>query len=275
MRFNRSKFFDYLTKWWLSTLFVVSILISCHSADEPIAESTSLSQKVSLSPRRIKLKSNKVVDTTTYTIDQATDERVLAIAERIKKTNWAFNKVSLDHTGTPLSFSEFFSIKYYTLTLFLHFSNYFRNEIAHKGLGEMKESEIEDLILSTISALNKLPKYSGTVYFGAPLPVNRIKSIKKGELLYQQNFTSTSKNRNTAEAFAKGFLPDQASVLYEIQNSFSGTDIAEYSDVKYESEVLFAPSTPFIVKSKVLLPASRKDGIINSELYYVVLQEKI
>jgi hypothetical protein len=63
--------------------------------------------------------------------------------------------------------------------------------------------------------------------------------------------------------------------LFEIQNSFSGADIAEYSTIKHESEVLFAPSTPFIVKSKVLLPASRKGGITSSELYYVVLQEKI
>jgi hypothetical protein len=111
MRLIPFKSLTYWNKWWFSTFIVVSILTNCKSPDEPIAESDSLSQKASLSPRRIKLKSNKVVDTATYTIDQTTEERVLAIAERVKKTNWAFNKVSLGPTGTPLSLSEFFFYK--------------------------------------------------------------------------------------------------------------------------------------------------------------------
>jgi hypothetical protein len=137
------------------------------------------------------------------------------------------------------------------------------------------EKNTVPMFKATISALSKLPKHHGTVYFGQSLAESYVQSELNPGLVFQNNnFTSASTFRKLAEAFTgSGMLQKGAiGVLFEVENSCQGASVKEFSAVPDEDEILFLPMNPwkivsktpptqeqkyFLIKMKEMLPCSR------------------
>lgn len=149
-----------------------------------------------------------------------------------------------------LSWAEALGIYHYSRGGYNDYMAYWGGGDFHWAHGRATKEQIGWLILATISGLNKLPKFQGTVYFGAALSLKEfLPLLKEGQPFYQRNFTSTSLDLAVAEKFSRNNLKkDLGSFIFTIENSATGSDIVPYSYWS-EKEVLFSPAHQFRVKS--------------------------
>ncbi|AMS17599.1 hypothetical protein A3218_26095 [Pseudomonas chlororaphis] len=101
-----------------------------------------------------------------------------------------------------------------------------------------------------VSLLHRLPSSDSLVLWRG---VSNIDTPKKGAIISDKGFVSTSTDPITAEVYAGLADPDGGipynPIIYKIKESVSGKDISELSASKYFSlkEVLFEPEIPFKV----------------------------
>lgn len=129
---------------------------------------------------------------------------------------------------------------------------------------DLSSVDIEALFLGTISGLNKLPPSNSRLYFGATLTERYLKDyIQKGKLWSNNNFTSTSLDREVAETFATGSNDkSDKRCIFIIDNSTHGRKIDEFSSYPKEKEVLFIPMQQFKIISTSNEKKSGRDYII-------------
>ncbi len=87
--------------------------------------------------------------------------------------------------------------------------------------------------------MRQLPSYKGTVFRGTNLTPEQAAIYKKGEVVKEKAFTSSSATEATAFSGNTRFLI----------KSETGKDISILSDFQSEKEILFAPHTQFRVLS--------------------------
>ena len=107
--------------------------------------------------------------------------------------------------------------------------------------------DLSKTIIGMLSALDKLPPHTGTVYRGIPHAID----MTPGAIYTESCFISTS----TSYEIAKEFAGKDGTVLIIISQT-SGKSIEHLSMHKYEKEVLFKPRTMF-----------RNDFAIGNDLY--------
>lgn len=136
----------------------------------------------------------------------------------------------------------------------------------------IEASQAEPLFLATIAAVNKLPKYKGTVYFGACLDIETFRPLLSPEKIFaQRNFTSTSTDPDVSLSFATCSGRQLGSFLFTVLESKSGAEISKLSLVKGELEILFLPGHPFRVMSFKKLPNESES---DADQYEVVLTDE-
>jgi hypothetical protein len=107
------------------------------------------------------------------------------------------------------------------------------------------------------SALNQMPRASEHVlHRGAVIPKSLLDNYQVGQTLTERSALSTSEDAGVAEGFhtvTAGDRKQDATVSYRIVPKASqsrGGLIEKISEVKFESEVVFPPDTPFLVADK-------------------------
>ena len=205
--------------------------------------------------RSIRLRDGSIIDLNTYKLDNAQS----AIIERfVDSDKNFFNKPTreineiLEGVHSGLSFSEALSLYYYTGMGYEDFWIYLSGSpVKSYREGNMTEKEVGAFLLAAISALNKLPKYSGVVHFGSSLKVSEaLLSLKPGEPFTKKSFISTSKNLERAKSFSHDWTMKEGygCFLFTIEKSKSGSDIMKFSFSQTEEEVLFPPKVPLTVE---------------------------
>jgi len=130
----------------------------------------------------------------------------------------------------------------------------------------------EQVVLMAASGLNKLPNYQGKVFRAAMLPEAELArftqahtegSKKKGAILYENKFLSTTKDKKQTNNFigapeVNG--PKKYPVRFEIEPPLQGKDIENYSLNPEEKEILFGPGSAFISTGIKTEPALKNDG---------------
>ncbi|ORV55905.1 hypothetical protein AWC05_12085 [Mycobacterium florentinum] len=101
-------------------------------------------------------------------------------------------------------------------------------------------------------ALEKLPKYEGTVIRGSDLPDEALAQYKPGEVFTELGFLSTT--TDVAVARSPVF---SGNVEFQIVST-SGRDVSSYSMFPEEQEILFPSGTRFYVVDKVVDPVTGK-----------------
>ncbi|WP_156687873.1 WXG100-like domain-containing protein [Mycobacterium sp. Marseille-P9652] len=101
-------------------------------------------------------------------------------------------------------------------------------------------------------ALNKLPPYEGPVVRGTNLPPEVLAQYRPGEFVIEKGFLSTTTDPSVAQSDAFA-----GNVEFRI-TSFTGREVAAFSVLPEEQEVLFAAHTRFFVLSKTVDPATRR-----------------
>lgn len=124
----------------------------------------------------------------------------------------------------------------------------------------VKNEAVEEISTMLEKALDRLPKYDGTVYRGMSLMpkdplLKTFEDVSSGDEIKFPSFTSTSKDKSRAEGFVKKILGE--GVFFEIQPK-SGSDISGLSLYPEENEVLFKRNTTFEVLSNEF---DKKEGI--------------
>jgi hypothetical protein len=108
-----------------------------------------------------------------------------------------------------------------------------------------------DHINSLNNALGKLPNHEGTVYRKADLNPETAVLYKKGDVIEEKAFTSSSKNSGTW----------YGQYRFEIA-SRTGKDVQKYSLHKSEAEVLFRSGTKFRVVERATNNAIRLEEVV-------------
>jgi ADP-ribosyltransferase exoenzyme len=179
-----------------------------------------------------------------------------------------------------LSSSEAMGIYYYSRGGYNDFVKYLSGakKDIYYGNGRISEEEAGALLASAVSALNKLPRYKGTVYFGAQLrETDYLSLLKEGKKFQSMNFTSTSLTKETAVKFAERTWENGAdktglaNFYFTIKNSQNGVDISNYSYWSEEKEILFQALQSFRVKSITQRAAGQTGNGLKG--YDVVLEE--
>ena len=241
----------------LSVLFVAFCNIGCtavRASRHPSFDSDELG-KLRETGRSLRLRDGRLIDLKTYTLESTQS----AIIERFvdsdknffKKPTREINEI-IEGVHSGLSFSEALSLYYYTGMGYEDFGIYLRGTpVVSYREGNLTEKEVRAFLLAAISALNSLPKYSGTVHFGAALDVSdALLSLKPGEPFTKKGFISTSKNLEKAKSFSHDWTMKEGygCFVFTIENSKSGSDIMNFSFMQSEEEVLYPPKVPLTVE---------------------------
>jgi hypothetical protein len=131
----------------------------------------------------------------------------------------------------PLNVAEFAAVRYYTGR------GYARVNTALRTPRAPIAPEMQGRIDALSSALGKLPDHIGWVHRGAELTPGQLARYRPGAVVREQPFTSTA------------VLPEDRFTgnTHFIIRSYSGRDVAAYSQVPAEREVLFDRRTRFKV----------------------------
>lgn len=104
----------------------------------------------------------------------------------------------------------------------------------------------QNLLLKIIcSALTNLERYDGIVYRVTKLPKNIKRLYKKGEIITEKAFTSTSMDEEGVKAYLRNSGAGSNTFFYII--SKNGKNLSNYSSNMQEREILFAAGTKFLV----------------------------
>lgn len=207
---------------------------------------------------------NETIDTHKYRMDQKTRDKVISLRPEavMDASNVALQKLN------DLDFSEAAAIQGYTEMDYRKFAALFAPDDT-PGIKVLKTETTVLLFKSTISAINGMERFQGTVFFGQVMPKEYVdNNLRKGDTFSNNNFLSTTLNKEVAEKFARKKVNDsnKISVIFEVQNSCHGRDISRFSEFPFEKEVLFLPLHPFKV-----VDAGPISG--NKNFYSVKLQE--
>lgn len=101
------------------------------------------------------------------------------------------------------------------------------------------------LIKAAASALRQLPPYTGRVYRGAPIPQEELKNYRKGMVVTEPVFLSTTKSKLKARLFSQ-----IGGVLFIIESKRLGKSLGRLALSPDEEEVLFPPGAKFEVTSQ-------------------------
>lgn len=222
----------------------------------------------------VKMADGTVISTKDYKLDDRIRtelEKLMDLGELYTKPRESKEMKTAVEMG--LNWAEALGIYHYSRGGYNDYMAYWGGDDYHWAHGRATREQIGWLILATISGLNKLPKFNGTVYFGAALSLKEFfPLLKEGHPFYQGNFTSTSLDMAVAEKFSRGNLEKgRGSFLFTIENSATGSDIAPYSYWN-EKEVLFKPSHKFrVISVKLNGEIPLQDG--SAPRYEIVLGE--
>ena len=129
----------------------------------------------------------------------------------------------------------------------------------NQALRTKDKTELERLdpyIKCAASGLDQMPLHQGTVYRGTDLSSSEAKKYKKGVVVTEQAFTSSSYDEYEAFDGNTKFIIDSA----------SGKDVSFISEHSDESEVLFKPGTKFEVLDVQIHPRTGKRLIFMQEI---------
>jgi hypothetical protein len=227
-----------------------------------------LPQELAVGVGTITLRDGRVVDVKNFRVDDETS-KYLERQEIFKRDLQDLKQDDISRSY-GLTLVELHSLYRYTQEFYIYVSQYFSPNVI---LGQNEIMQIEATLLAAISGLNKLPRYHGTVYFGACLSLKDFLPIlRQGQLFWQNNFTSTSTEKLIATPFASFCNDGDGSMNFTIANSHSGADISGISRHPNEKEVLFSPAQPFRIKSITQgNSADNKDQIVPT--YEIALEE--
>ncbi|SEF10664.1 ADP-ribosyltransferase [Jiangella alba] len=121
---------------------------------------------------------------------------------------------------------------------------YFDMNAALRSPGADIPAGLQGRIDRVSDALANLPAHPGTTYRGTDLNDSQLANYEPGEVVTERGFTSTSTDPDVADTDFDGNT-------YFIVEGRSGRDVAPYSDVSHESEILFNTGTEFEVLDKV------------------------
>jgi hypothetical protein len=226
----------------------------------------------------VKLRDGSEINSNKYTLSKEVSSEVQNLIDSTLSAYADQFKTKLGNNASELTFPEAFATYLYTRWYYDEFAKYLANKKDQEYRFMLQERQVEALFLAVISAVNKLPKHKGRVFFGALLPENWGKQqFEPGKIYIQENFTSMSRNIVTAEIFAKIEtrleVPGNASFLFEVVESTTGVDISRIG-FEHEAEILFPPKRPFTVKSiSKVREAFVEYGAKYSSVYKVVLEE--
>jgi hypothetical protein len=104
----------------------------------------------------------------------------------------------------------------------------------------------QSLLLKILcSALTNLESYEGVVFRATKLPKNIKNLYKKGEVITERAFTSTSMDEEGVKAYMRNSAARRNTFFYII--SRNGKNLSKYSSNMQEREILFAAGTKFLV----------------------------
>lgn len=196
---------------------------------------------------------SKTVNATLTSTDRATtaQEREDYAAKR-NKGALEFSKKLLEKipSSPPPYAEEINALRIYTGTSFKDINDHLRK-------GTKISEKLQEEIKFASAALKNLPAYEGTVYRATLLPKDVVKKYVAGQTLVEKGFTSTSIKAYMADIFTKKGEDNSVKVTYVI-NSKRGRAVSDFSKVKEEEEVLFAPNSKFDVLS---VKKKRKNGL--------------
>ena len=230
---------------------------------------TSSTTESDASTSLIKFPSGNSFQPESFRLDQASEEQIVTwIAQ---KTTLAAQSDYRNRLAkglqAGLSKAEVSALYYYSDSGYLDFAAYFRKDKSERygiGGGQPSDEMLEQLFRATTSALNKLDKAEGDVFFGAILPGKPyLASLQPGSVFQNQNFTSTSRNLKTAMTFTgrnvhNPYGEGNASFFFKIERSKNGRFIGPYSQSTAEEEVLYLPNHMFRVRS--ITPVNNAGG---------------
>jgi hypothetical protein len=261
--------------------FIASFLLSqgCKNSENLDQTESDILGKAINGEWTVKLRDGRTIKTSEYSLDAESSKVIQGLIDDELKDYVPLFKSQVANND-QLSVPEGFAVYMYTMTFYLDFKTYLEAKPNQFYSVQINDSQMAALFLGVISAVNKLPKFKGTTYFGAILPEQEtLESIKPGKTFINSNFTSMSQVLSVAEAFSLKdqpiTTPGTASFVFELQNGTSGVDIIKFSLNRKESEVLFSPKRPFNVKSikKIRNLVSEGDGKLPA-VYKVILEEK-
>ena len=124
------------------------------------------------------------------------------------------------------------------------------NALRHRKTDPKSFRVWQGFLYFLMRALDKLPKYEGTVYRGGNKGLDQKtvrQEYKPGRPIQWAAFSSTSHDFNVVRPFVK---KDEGGVVFKIK-VVTGRDIGRYSFFPKESEILLSPNTQFVVTSDV------------------------
>jgi ADP-ribosyltransferase exoenzyme len=145
---------------------------------------------------------------------------------------------------------EYQALKYYTMTGYEEMNGSLRKQ-EYDGT-PVPENVAED-IAHAKSGLAKLPTFmsKGLLFRGTGSDVKNYYTLQPGEVFCDAGFFSTSVRKETADKFILDNKLDEdeddEGVLFIVTNKKEGKAIGFLSGVKSEAEVLFPPSTKFMI----------------------------
>jgi hypothetical protein len=264
---------------WILTLVILFFgVLSCKNTETTDSSDSGLLANFAASEWQVRLRDGRTIHTEDYRLDADTNNILQSLIDNEYKDHADFFRTKkIDKP--ELSFPEAFCTYLYTRWFYLEFVKYLSGrpgEVYHQNLSE---SQVASIFLGVVSAVNKMKKFQGTTFFGAVLSESVVEeNLKSGKLYLQENFTSMSQDLIVAENFAEvdKAVPnaEKASVVFELRQGTSGVDIRSIG-FDIESEVLFSPMRPFIVKNtKKVRPFRSENGVNFPAVYRVLLEEK-
>lgn len=246
-------------------LLVIAAFYSCKGAQTSDQDSSASSWFNRAPDTQMTLPiTNETIDTHKYRMDQKTRDKVKSLRPEtvMNASNVALQKLN------NLDFTEAAAIQGYTDMDYKKFVALFAPDDA-PGVKTLKTESTVLLFKSTISAINGMERFQGTVFFGQVMSKEYVdNNLRKGDTFSNNNFLSSTLSKEIAEKFARKKVnaSDKMSVIFNVQNSCHGRDISRFSDFPQEKEVLFLPLHPFKVVDSAPVPG-------NKNFYSVTLQE--
>lgn len=277
--------------WRIHTILVAVLISACHSTTgkDTTRDETTIRGLFGFGSKNrqptIVLRDGRSIDVKKYRIDtktktfieeldkfrtlvSPTDVNSLPNPEKFWRQHWDSSfEIAKKH---GIISAELFGLREYTGGGYGQIKDYFDPE---KELTEASKKETEAILLAGISALNKLPRHQGTVFFGACLNEKVfLPLLKPAEVFWQNNFTSTSTDEMISGIFASGCRSGEGAFHFTVEKSSSGAQVSDFSLLSREAEVLFPPALPFRVKS--FMPrVGEHDAGADYPQYNVVLEE--
>ena len=177
-----------------------------------------------------------------------------------------------DRDHEPLTVGEQLPIALYTTEVFYKVLNEQVRRAVHVKAPARRtiKQNWSEYVRSMLTSLRQLAPYSGTVYRGVPVALEKsLDNYVPNTFIRWHAFNSCAKNIRSAVVFAhKDHLPVAKFTVFRIK-CYTAKDISEYSVTQEEQEVLLEPNTLFYVTD------TSKTACCPKAALYVVLADMI